>query len=610
MSFRMIGIHAIGAVLFAVALAAMPAEPPAGSLTSLRLLPPVLIKGERGWALEERMRHYKVESVSVAVFGNYRVLWEEATGLADREERKPATPQTLFQAGSISKPVAAAGILRKVQEGAWALDHNINEYLKSWKLPENGFTSKQKVTLGRLLSHTAGMTVHGFPGYEVGQPVPTVPQVLDGAVPANTAPVRVDLEPGTKYRYSGGGYTVAQLAMTDTFGRPFPKLMAELVLQPAGMLASTYEQPLPPAKLGLAAAGYRSSGIPVPGKRHTYPEMAAAGLWTTAGDLARFAIAIQKSLRGDEAGLLSKATAQRMVTPVLDDYGLGLGTEKHGDKLYFGHNGADEGFQALIIASRDGCCGAAIMVNSDNGIALGMEILRGIARQYAWPGYLPGPLEIISLPNDRLAPLSGRYQLNSDEAFTLEARGHRLFGKPAAGEEYELLPIAQNLFVRKESAIRYQVETSGGRVGRILLLGNGEPVAAKRMSPGARLPSDDLYAGRIKEAVNAYRALYASKADDPSVAETRLNRIGYDFLGQKEYAKAIAILTLNTEIYATSSNTYDSLAEAYLASGDRVRALESYRAVLNVLPKDAKTDAAAKEQLRRNAELKISELSR
>jgi hypothetical protein len=175
---------------------------------------------------------------------------------------------------------------------------------------------------------------------------------------------------------------------------------------------------------------------------------------------------------------------------------------------------------------------------------------------------LPEPLEVINLPSDRLAPLSGRYQLNSDEAFTLEARGNRLFGKPPTGEEYELFAIAQDLFVRKERETRYQIETSGGKVSGILLLENGQRIAAKRMRPGVKLPSDDVYAGRIEEAIKAYRALYALKADDPGVAEARLNRLGYDFLGHKEYAKAIAVLTLNTELYAAASNTYDSLAEA------------------------------------------------
>ncbi len=586
------------------------AQPPEDPLASLRLLPPVLLKGEKGWSLEERMKHYKVEGVSVAVIADYGILWEAAAGLADREERKPATPQTLFQAGSISKPVAAAGILRKAQEGSWALDHDINEYLKSWKVPQNSFTSRQKVTLERILSHGAGLTVHGFPGYEVGLPIPAIPQVLDGTPPANTAPVRVDIEPGTRWRYSGGGYTAAQLAMTDKFGRPFPELLSELVLKPAGMRASTYEQPLPPDKLRLAAAGYRSNGSAVPGKRHTYPEMAAAGLWTTAGDLGRFAIAIQKSLRAEAGSFLSKESAERMVTTFIGNYGLGFSIEKRRETVYFGHGGADEGFQALLLATRDGSRGAAITVNSDNGIALASEIMRGLARKYAWPGYLPNPIEVMQLDPERISTVSGRYQTNGDEAFTLEARGNLLFGKPAVGDEYQLFPIAQNLFVRKDRETRYQIEMSDGKVTGVLLLAGRERVAAPRMKPGTKIPSDDLSAGRIDEAVRAYRALRASKPDDPGVAEARLNRLGYDLLQRKEYEKAIALLQLNTELYPDSTNVYDSLGEAYLTRGDRARALEQYRKVLEVLPKDQKTDASTKDQLRSNAEAKIRELSR
>src|SRR5713226_7121154 len=267
------------------ALAAGASETRPRELDRLRLLPPVVLKGEKGYSLEERMRHYKVEAVSVAVIRDFRVLWTEARGFADREAKEPATTRTLFQAGSISKPVTASGVLREVEAGKLLLDRDVNEYLKSWKLPENEFTAKQKVTLERILSHSAGLTVHGFPGYAAGGPVPTVPQLLDGVPPANTAAVRVEFEPGTKWQYSGGGYTIAQLVMTDTLQKSFPELMRELVLAPAGMAHSTYEQPLPPERLGLAAVGYRTNGAPLPGKRHTYPEMAAAGLWTTSEDL-------------------------------------------------------------------------------------------------------------------------------------------------------------------------------------------------------------------------------------------------------------------------------------------------------------------------------------
>ena len=249
----------------------------ASPLDSLRLLPPVLLKGEEGWSLAERMRHHHVEAVSVALIRDYRVVWEAAVGLADREEGKKATPETLFQAGSISKPVAAAALLREAEKGTFRLDADVNGYLTSWKLPANELTAREKVTLERILSHGAGLTVHGFPGYAAGEAVPTLPQVLDGAPPANTAPVRVDLVPGSKWRYSGGGYTIAQLAMSDTLGPAFPELMRTLCLGPAGMSRSTYEQPLPASRLAQAAAGYRRTARRSPGSGTCIPRWLRPG---------------------------------------------------------------------------------------------------------------------------------------------------------------------------------------------------------------------------------------------------------------------------------------------------------------------------------------------
>ncbi len=605
---RRLVVAVASGLLAAFARPGAPAEP--APLTSLRLLPPVLLQGETGWPLEERMRHYKVEAVSVAVIADFRVAWEAAAGSADREAGQRATTDTLFQAGSISKPVAAAAIVRKAQEGAWKLDADVNGYLKSWKIPDNALTAKRKISLDLLLSHGAGLTVHGFPGYAVGEPVPTLPQVLDGLPPANTAPVRVDLEPGTTWRYSGGGYTIAQLAMTDMFGTSFPELMRELVLAPAGMTRSTYEQPLPLEKLRLAAAGYRADGSPVEGKRHTYPEMAAAGLWTTAGDLARFGVAIAKSRRGDPKSLLDSERAGRMTTAFLGNQALGFGIEKHGNALYFSHGGADEGFQAYLIVHRDKGYGAAVMANSDNGIQLAREILRGIAQRYGWEGYLPAPLAVKKLPAEKLAALSGRYQLNGDEAFSVAACGGRLFGKPALGEEYELFAVAEDLFVRKDRETRYRIQTSEGQVTNVLLESGDERVPARRMAPGATIPSDELAAGRIDAALAQYRALFAAKPSDPGVAEPRLNGFGYSLAGRKEFAKAIAILRLNAELYPGSSNTYDSLGEVLLLSGDRPGALASYRKVLEILPTDTKTDPNLKDRLRNNAETKVRELSR
>ena len=253
-----------GAVLAGSAIALAP--PPDDRMAQVEngLRPPVLLEGDKTWSIAERMRFYHVEGVSIAVIRDSKIEWAKGYGMADAEAKQSVTTTTLFQAGSISKPVAAMGALVLVQDGKLTLDGDINQFLKSWKVPANAHTGKAPVTLERLLSHTAGLTVHGFPGYAAGEAVPTVPQVLDGAAPANTAPVRVDLDPGTQYRYSGGGYTIAQLAMTDVTGQPFPALMQRLVLGPLGMKASTYDQPLPAARLPEAAAGYDAEGKPDP----------------------------------------------------------------------------------------------------------------------------------------------------------------------------------------------------------------------------------------------------------------------------------------------------------------------------------------------------------
>ncbi len=334
--------------------------------------------------IQERMIALNVRGVSIAVIQNYEIEWAKGYGFADLESKRPVTTDTLFQAGSISKPVAAVACMKLIEMGKLSLDAPVNTFLKSWKLPDNDFSKEQKVTLRRIMSHSAGITVHGFPGYAAGEPVPSLVEVLNGAKPANTPAIRVDVTPGTIFRYSGGGYTIMQLMMIDVTGLTFPELMRQFVLTKAGMTHSTYEQPLPAALTGKAASGYRQNGDPVPGRYHTYPEMAAAGLWTTASDLARFAIEIQKSREGRSNKILTQATVAEMLREQKKPYGLGFGLDQVGGSSRFGHGGADEGFQALLSATMDGQ-GFVIMTNSDNGIRLANEIRMSIAAAYHWP---------------------------------------------------------------------------------------------------------------------------------------------------------------------------------------------------------------------------------
>lgn len=334
--------------------------------------------------LQKLMEIYKVPGLSIAVIDNFKIVWAKGYGVTEAGKNTPVTTKTLFQAGSISKPVAAAGALYLVEHNKLSLDEDVNQKLKTWTVPENEFTKDQKVTLRRIQSHSAGLTVHGFPGYAVGEPIPTLVQIFNGEKPANTAPIRVDFVPGTKLRYSGGGVTIEQQLMMDVSGKPFPELMREIVLKRVGMTDSTYEQPLPPARAALAATGTHGDSAVVPGKWHIYPEMAAAGLWTTPTDLAKFGIEIALSKQGKANHVLSEAMTREMLKPQMEQAGLGFFLGQGDNPAEFGHDGADEGFQASLIMLADTGQGVAIMANSDNGLAVARCLTPSIAKEYGW----------------------------------------------------------------------------------------------------------------------------------------------------------------------------------------------------------------------------------
>ena len=339
--------------------------------------------------LKRLMATFKVPGLSMAVIDDYQIAWTRTYGVTDAGSNKAVTTTTLFQAGSISKPVAAAGALVLVEQGKLSLDEDLNLKLKSWKVPENDFTKSEKVTLRRLMSHTAGLTVHGFPGYEVDASLPNLAQIFNGEKPANTAPIRVDTVPGTEERYSGGGVTIEQQLMIDVTGKPFPALMREAVFDKIGMANSSYEQPLPAPWAARTACGTTSDGNPVHGRWHIYPEMAAAGLWTMPTDLAKFAIEIALSKQGRANHILSEKMTKEMLTPVMDDAGLGFFLEK-GNPGQFGHNGADEGFQALLEMNAQTGKGLVIMANSDRGLIVAGFLLASVAKEYGWNYKSPG----------------------------------------------------------------------------------------------------------------------------------------------------------------------------------------------------------------------------
>jgi len=336
----------------------------------------------------DRMRENNITGLSLAIIQDGKIE-ARGYGFADDTHQTPVTAATLFQAGSISKCVAAFGALRLVQEGRLSLDADVNTELHSWKVPENEFTKDRKVTLRDILSHSAGFTVHGFAGYPRGGPVPTLLEVLDGTSPANSPPIRVNVVPGSLWRYSGGGYVVMQEMIVDATKEPFPKFMSETVLEPLGMTNSTYEQPLPETMSSAAAAGYYANGREVPGRWHVYPEMAPAGLWTTASDLARFAIGVQEAFTGTSNPVLSQPTVRQMLTvqhPSLSKAdGLGVFLFGSGRTFRFAHDGRNAGFDALMVELPNAGKGAVIMINANDDKGTLNDIMKVVAKDYNWP---------------------------------------------------------------------------------------------------------------------------------------------------------------------------------------------------------------------------------
>ena len=184
------------------------------------------------WSLKQRMAHYHIRGLSIAVVQDYKMVWARGYGLADTATKRPVTPQTLFQAGSISKSLNAVGVLKLVQGKKLDLYTDINGYLKSWKFPYDSLSKGKKITIINLLSHTAGLTVHGFPGYANGDTIPSLPEILNGKPPANTEAVRSQFEPGLRFQYSGGGTTISQLILQDITRLPYDVYKWENVLKP------------------------------------------------------------------------------------------------------------------------------------------------------------------------------------------------------------------------------------------------------------------------------------------------------------------------------------------------------------------------------------------
>ena len=557
------------------------------------LLPSTIIAGEPGYVLVDRMEHYRVPGVSIAVIEDGKILWANQYGVTDVRDPEPVTDTTMFNVGSMSKAVTSVTILSLARDGLVDLNAPVNDQLRSWTLPENEFTRQAPVTPLRLMNHSGG-TVFS-PGFSYRtENLPTFQQILEGEPPARSGPVRVDRVPGTAFQYSNPGYSVLRKLAEDVTGKNFAEIARERVFEPLGMTRTTFVTPLPPALLTNAAMGHRTDGTVDAEVRRWIGHMAAGGLWTTATDYAAFVIELQRTLRGESDLVLDRELAGLMVQPHdASEYGLGVFLrEPKGERRYVGHIGDGPGFVGGFTADTLGDHGVVVLTNGQGGINLVREIRRGVASVYNWPDNLPPELTTVTLDPELLEKTAGRYRLGFDQAVTLEYSADALWLQIPGGPALKLFAVGDTTFVCKEregeitferGADGYVTEMTFELSDEIGRRGDG-PQTLPRMASGERTPLELLLDGDTAEATDLYRALLETDPSAPAVAENRLNRLGYQYLGQDLPDDAVAVFRLYVALYPESANAYDSLGEALMTTGQLDAAVASYRRSLELNP--------------------------
>lgn len=501
------------------------------------------------FTLSERMKKYNVAGLSVAVIDNYQIVWAKGYGYADKKEGRKVTTHTMFEPGSISKSLNAVGILYLAQQGKLDLYQDINQYLVNWKFPYDTVSHGKKITTAQLLSHTAGLSVHGFPGYQRDSAIATVTDILDGRAPSNTEAVRSLAEPGTGPRYSGGGILITQHILTDLTKQQYEQYMYEQVLRPLGMTNSSYDQPPPVSQRKNLATGYKTNGHEVPGKYYVYPEKAAAGLWTTPTDICKYIIEMQLAYQGKSSKVLNQEMVKLHVTPYKNEVAMGTFIQNRNGEKYFDHTASNEGFSGLFIGGLTNGKGAAIFVNSDDA-TIAFELVNSIALAYNWKGFRK-PEEITTVPlNDTItAKYIGEYILDGYlSEIKREKDGLYLWTDGINSKMYFTSTTDfRNLELRGTKTFSFD---NAGKV-----TGYSNTVNGRLRATGQKITTLDTLKPRPGQS----------------------GVLGRHLLETKYYDKAIAFLSKGLAIEPSDSSLVKNLAHAYLFKGDLTKAIGLYR---------------------------------
>ena len=506
------------------------------------LIPYVPVKGFKGWNIIDRMKYYKVPGLSIAVIKDYKIDWAKSYGLADTINKTPVTTETMFSAGSISKFLMAVTALKMVDSGQIELE-------------------KPAITLRMLLSHSAGTSQTSYFGFTPTQPLPTIVEILSGAKISETRPVVVNSEPNKEFRYSGGGSMIAQLALMDVSKKSFSNLTQEIIFDKLGMNNSTFIQPVP-AKFTKQISWAYSYASWFKGMPYVYPQQAAAGLYTTPTDLAKFFIDIQKSYLG-KGEILSQAITKKMLMPqqnvsdgsYKEQIGIGPFLIQRTDNkdprgVFFEFTGVNAGFLAYGMASVEGGYGVIVMLNSgDNQNGIGKEIRRAVAKVYNWTNFLPTEIQPINLPNKELDKFVGRYRMGTDEVLYLQKEKNYLVENINDGFEIYCFPITKDTIVFSDFNIKgFFKRNKNGEVTGLQNIYQEKPM--QKMKDDEFSPSEYLKMEKYDEAKKAFAAM--------KMNEGQITYLAYDLMNRKPLNERAVrtILDVATEQHPNSSMVF------------------------------------------------------
>jgi CubicO group peptidase (beta-lactamase class C family) len=544
-------------------------------------------------SLAEQMARLRVPGCAIAVIRDFEIDWVAGYGVRDSATGANVTADTLFQAGSISKPVFATVLHRLAQDRKLDLEKDVRSYLKSWQLPENEHSKAHALTLTALASHTGSTTIHGFLGYTRAQRIPTLPEILNGAPPSNSGPIVMDGAPGT-FRYSGGGTTMLQLAIEDVTGKGLPELARTLVFEPLGMKGSTYEQPLPIARFPDFSAGHLEDGLPAAGKFHVHPEQAAAGLWISARDLATLACDWLKAAAGKPSKVLSAAQMKVMLAPVgRGETTAGFFLDQIAGATWFQHGGSNIGFKNQFYGCAETGDGFVIFTNGEAGGGLMALIQASISRVYGFGMPEAEVRATTAAPADELDALAGRYEVGFDGAALVARDGDHLTVRfppfPARRlsriGEREYFVFDRGPYGRIDDIRLIFDEIEDGVSEGLTIAVPGKQDYALREDDAEGTVYELAIAGDFEGADAKLRALLEERKDAGRAEfEGGLEAMVWSLLADGEIELASWLCASAIEMFPTSAQLHTTMSRVALSRGDRAAAKAACTKVLELSP--------------------------